>query len=181
MRFGKAKSVIQTPVAGGRHEWAEKLSGIGRALDHSEHDLREVAFMTSGEECWISALAWANSRFHASWGPTTLRVVHGKLYSASGESLPERENQGSEGAGPSYEARMFAIGSFTDHLTLRVLDVNCVPTRGGVVLNCFGSKDFADSGFPQLFSREVSDIEIDEFLLAHFGHGFTPAFDRGAS
>lgn len=141
--FGLSKQ--RAPALAGDPPWSDRLAAVGRVLDASGLDLREIAVATTGAEIRVSALAWRSGRFHAGWTTLTATVADGALVVLGSDRLPP-PSAGSTG-GKTWADRLRAVGHLLDHEPRRLRDACVLEAEGGFVVEALvedpGAGDWA--------------------------------------
>ena len=96
-------------------EWATSLGVIGRALDRSGLDLRDLAVSLVNDEVWICGAVWWSERVQSGWATLTLRLEGDRLSPVGSSSMPKRSPSGHTGRA-GWEARLTALGMLLDRL-----------------------------------------------------------------
>ena len=78
-------------------DWATSLGVIGRALDKSGLDLRDLALSLVGEEVWVCGAVWWSERVQSGWTTVTLRLDGDCLSPVGSSAMPKRSPSGHTG------------------------------------------------------------------------------------
>jgi hypothetical protein len=98
---------VPSPVQAG--DWEVRLASVGRALDATGRELREVAVVTSGHEVLVAALCWSAGRYHDQWLPVTL-VVDPEPFRSPDTATARQRRAGAGG----WADRLGAVGAGLD-------------------------------------------------------------------
>ena len=139
-------------------DWATSLGTIGRALDKSGLDLRDLALSLVGDEVWICGAVWWSERVQSGWTTVTLRLDGDGLSPVGSTSMPKRSPSGHTGRA-GWEARLAALGILFDRLGYVVRFPTILQVEGGfaVTVQTVGTPSMPDPG---LISHEFSAAQL---------------------
>jgi hypothetical protein len=153
--------IVQWPT------WADRLGGIGVALDGVDHAMRDVVAVTDGgpgdSGASINMLGHRQSAFHSIWAPIMYEWEQGEeqlIDYVSGAAVVTRPSS-SANADPdgSWASRFRAIGSLLDRKGAVLRSVTVIDLEDGAVVNALvRASDF--SATLTLRSFEFSNLQI---------------------
>jgi hypothetical protein len=114
-------------------DWVTTMGNVGRALDKSGLDLRDVALSIAGEEVLICGAVWWSQRVQSGWTTVTLRLDNEKLYPAGKSSIPGKSPSGHSGRA-SWQVRLTALGLLLDRAGHPVLNPAVLEIDDGFVV-----------------------------------------------
>ena len=124
-----AEEPSPSPVQGEAGDWEVRLASVGRALDATGRELREVAVVTNGPEVLVAALCWRAGPYHDHWLPVTL-VVDPEPFRSPDSATTRHERTG---AG-SWADRLGAVGARLDQEPLPLRDALVLQLASGFVV-----------------------------------------------
>jgi hypothetical protein len=139
-------------------DWATTLGTIGRVLDKSGLDLRDVALSLVGAEVWVCGAVWWSERVQSGWTTVTLRLDGDSLAPVGSSSMPKRSPSGHTGRA-GWEARLTAIGILLDRLGYPVRFPTILQVDDGfaVTVQTIGTPTAPDPG---LISRGFTAAQL---------------------
>ncbi|MCC6792501.1 MAG: hypothetical protein IT336_12500 [Thermomicrobiales bacterium] len=165
-----------------RPRWAERLGRIGRSLDETGQDMRDLAIVLDGGPddlgASISLLGHRQSIFHSGWASLLYRIDPSSdviVNHATGhsEATYQPTVRPSSAVGP-WSRKLQAVGALIDELHPDLRSPTLIELPGGMVVNGIALGAIGDpSG--SLLSFELSNQQIEDVAAAaaHSGQSAT--------
>jgi hypothetical protein len=147
-----------------RRYWADRLEGLGRALDATGITMRDLSVSVAGEEIWLCGWAWYQGRMRSGWSALALRQEGDRLVPVE-PGAPPLDRAVGDSARPPWAPRLRAIGLLLDRSAAQLTDPWILEVGDGFVVTVLTAMDAARASRIPL-SREFGVADLEAALVA---------------